>query len=349
MPSLPEQVHMTRPRATVIGAWLEGWRRALGAPAVALAVWAITTVVALPLAVTLHRDIRSHLGASTVAEQAVAGWDADWTGEFAAQATGVATTFTREILGAAGLVSTLGDLLDGNGPSLSLLGAVALYLGISIFLSGGIVDRLARARPLGAAAFLALCGGYFFRLLRLSMAAGAVYWLLFRTVHPFLFDVLFDRWTRDLSTEHQVLAIRAGLYVVFAALMGLVSLATDFIRVRLVVEDRRSVVSAVGAGLRFVRRRLWRCGGLYILNILGQVLVARVWLQVASGAEPVDWLLLLLTQVYLVARIWARVAFFGSEVVFFQGELAHATYAAAPVPRWPDSASVEAVRSLQQR
>ena len=348
MPSSPDPLQVARPRATVIGAWLEGWRRAIGAPAVALGVWFVTTIVAMPLAMTLHQDIRSHLGASTMAEQALAGWDADWTGEFAAQASGVAATFTREILGAAGLVSTLGSVFGQNGTPVSLVGAVAVYLAISIFLSGGIIDRLARARPLGAAAFLALCGGYFFRLVRLSVVAGLVYWFLLRTVHPFLFDVLFDRWTRDLSTEHQAVAIRAGLYVVLAMLVGLVSLTTDFIRVRMVVEDRRSVVSAIGAGLRFVRRRFWRCGGLYLLNILGQVLIARVWLQVAVGAESADWLALLLTQVYLVARIWARIAFFGSEVVFYQGELAHASYTAAPVPRWPDSASVEAVRGLQR-
>jgi hypothetical protein len=35
-----------------------------------------------------------------------------------------------------------------------------------------------------------------------------------------------------------------------------------------------------------------------------------------------------------------------SEVVFFQGELAHAQYAALPEVVWPDSPSVEGLRRL---
>ena len=39
----------------------------------------------------------------------------------------------------------------------------------------------------------------------------------------------------------------------------------------------------------------------------------------------------LMTQVYLLVRVWAKLAWIAGEVVFFQGELAHATYTAAPL------------------
>jgi hypothetical protein len=351
MPSSSDHVSTpARPRATVLGAYIEGWRRTLRAPGVTFGVWVLTVVVSAPLAFLLHDAIASHLGSSTMSEQVIDGWNQDWAGEFASEADGVASTFTHEILGATGMVATLSRLFDGQPPPAPLLGAVALFVVGSIFLSGGIVDRLARARPVGFAAFLGLCGGYFFRLLRLAICAGLAYWLLFRTVHPWLFGAggLFDRLTRDLANEPQGLAIRAGLYTIFALLLGLVSLVTDFTRVRLVVEDRRSVIAAIAAAIRFIRRRFWRCSGLYALNIAGQVVLARVWLQVAAGADGSDAAALLVAQAYLVARIWARMAFLGSETVFHQGELAHATYTAAPVPRWPDSASVEAIGNLRR-
>lgn len=339
-----------RPRATVIGAYLEGWRRALRAPGVALMAWAITVVITLPLGVVLHDDIASQLGSSVSAEQAIQGWDQDWAGEFAAEARGVSETFTYEILGSTGTVATLSRLLDGEPLPPALAGVVAIYLTIWIFLSGGIVDRLARARPVGPATFLALCGGYFFRLLRLAIGAALVYGLLFVTVHPWLFgpDGLFDLWTRDLTDERHGLAIRGGLYAVFVLLLGLVSLITDFTRVRLVVEDRYSVLAALAAATRFVRRRFWRCCGLYALNIAGQVVLARLWLQLAVGADGPDLLALVVAQVCLVARIWARMAFLGSEAVFYQGELAHARYTAAPEPVWPDSPAAEAIRNLRR-
>jgi hypothetical protein len=336
----------TRPRATVVGAFVEGWRRALRAPAVVVAVWAITTLVTMPLAATLHQDITTQLGASTAAERALQGWDPDWTGEFAVSG-GVAGTLTREILGATGTLATLSRLLSAEALPAPLLGAVAVYLLVWVFLSGAIIDRLARARPLGAAAFFALGGGYFFRLLRLALLAGALYWFLFAVVHPWLFETVLDRATRDLTSEPRGLAIIGGLYAVFVLLLGLVNLVVDFTRVRLVVEDRRSVLAALSAGLRFLRRRFWRAAGLYALNIVGLLILARLWLQLAVGADGTDGLALLVSQVYLVARIWGRMAFLGSEAVFYQGELAHAQYTAAPMPRWPDSASVEAIRNLR--
>jgi len=254
------------------------------APGLALTVWGVTTLVTLPLAAMLHDDITTHLGSSTAAERALQGWDPDWPGEFAAGATGVATTFTREILGATVTVATLSRVLGGEGLPAPVASAVAIYLIASVFLSGGIIDRLARARPLGALTFFALSAAYFFRLLRLAVLAGAVYWFLFRTVHPLLFEVLFDRLTRDLASESQAMGLLAGLYIVFVVILGLVSLVFDFTRVRLVVEDRRSVLAALGAGLRFVRRRLWRSIGLYTLNILVLVIMARLWFQLAIGA-----------------------------------------------------------------
>lgn len=346
MPSSPD-VAPVRSRATVVGAWLEGWRRAIRAPGVALAAWALTVLVTLPLAALLREDVAAHLGSSAMAEDALHGWSQDWSGEFASEARDIAATLTREVLGATVTVATLSRIAEGVSLPPWLAGTVVVYLIIWIFLSGGIVDRLARARPLGAAMFLSLCGRYFGRLLRLALGAALAYWLLFGFVHPLLFGSVFDAWTRDATNEPRSLALLAALYAVFFVLLGIVSLVIDFTRVRLVVEDRRSTLAALAAGLRFVRRRFWRTVGLYALNIAGQVVIARVWFQIAVGADGPDVVALLVAQLYLVARIWSRMAFLGSEAVFYQGELAHATYTAAPLPRWPDSATAEGIRNLR--
>jgi hypothetical protein len=48
-----------------------------------------------------------------------------------------------------------------------------------------------------------------------------------------------------------------------------------------------------------------------------------------------------------LARLWAKLAFMASEIAFFQGELAHAGYVAAPLPVWPDSPAVEALGRIR--
>ncbi len=318
------------------------------APALAAGVVLATFLIALPLSLALGGMLREHLGASMAADRAVAGWDETWASEFAMQAQGLGRTFSHEILGFGGTMAIASGFVDAQPLNSTLAGAVAAYIVLWIFLSGGILDRLARGRRIGIAAFFAACGGYFPRFLRLAAMTGAAYYLLLGWVHPYLFGPLWDRWTRDLTSERHAIVVRTVLYLVFlAALMG-VNLIADFAKVRTVVEDRRSMIGALGASVRFARRRPLRVLGLYLLNVLGLLVIVRFWLQLAPSATTPDWLALLIAQVYLLARIWARLAFVASEATFFQGELAHAGYTAAAVPEWPDSPAAEAIDNLSR-
>jgi hypothetical protein len=346
MPSSPDGSHAARPRATARGAFVDGWRRALRAPWLAAGVLVATLVVAAPLAAVLDTMIRHQLGSSLVADRVVSGWDAGWATEFHAQAQGVGQTFTDEILGFGGTLATLSDLVDKVTPNPAIAGAIGAYLLLWMFLSGGVLDRLARARPIRARAFFAACGGYLVRFVRLGVVVGAAYWALFRWLHPYLFGTLYDRWTRDMTVEGHAVVLRAILYAVFLAALAGVSVVSDFAKVRLVVEDRRSVLAALAAAVRFIRRRFWRVAGLYLLNTAAFVLILAVWFAAAPSASAPLGVALLVAQVYLLARIVAKLAFAASEIAFFQGELAHAGYTASPRPVWPDSPAEEAIRRL---
>ena len=332
-----------------MGAFLEGWRRVLGAPALVASIVAATFLAALPLAMTVSRAIEQHLGASVEAERALEGWHAGWAAEFGASAQGLARTFTHEILGFGGTLATLSGLLDRVPLSPPLAAAVAAYLALWVFLTGGIIDRLARGRPIGGAAFFAACGGHFWRMLRAAALAGGAYYAAFAWLHPGLFIGLLNRLTRETTEERDVVAVRVVLYVVFLLVLLAIGLVSDFARVRLVIEDRRSALGAFAASLRFIRRRAVRTVALYAVNLAALAIILRLWLQVAPGAGAATWVVLLTGQLYLLARIWARLAFMASEAVFFQGELAHAQYTAAPDPVWPDSPAAEALDNLRRQ
>ena len=48
-------------------------------------------------------------------------------------------------------------------------------------------------------------------------------------------------------------------------------------------------------------------------------------------------------QAYVLARLWVKLLFYGSEVAFFQASLAHAGYTASPSRAWPDSPAADAI------
>jgi hypothetical protein len=107
------------------------------------------------------------------------------------------------------------------------------------------------------------------------------------------------------------------------------------------------MLGALTAAARFARRRGWRVVVLALLNGLALLIVLR--LQFQMGLSPsVAWISVGLEAALLLLAVSTRLAFMASEVVFFQGELAHAGYTAAPLPVWPDSPAVEAMENLRR-
>lgn len=333
-----------RPSTPALGAFLEGWRRAALAPYLVLGILALTIVVSLPLAAALHRALRSDLGSSAFADELVGEWNDNWASTISTGSAGVVETFTHEILGFGGTLAMLDRAVNGRALEAPLGIAVAIYLACWIFLTGGVIDRLARGRPRGPRHFFSTSLRFFWRAARLGLFTGAAYWMLARWVHPLIFGVLVPFVSDEASPEPRLIVWRAIGYVAFLAVMAALTLVADFARVRLVVEDRRSVIGALVASARFIRRRPWRTSWLFLLNVLALAVVARLWLQIAPGAGAPTWTAVVAGQAYLVARIVGRLGFIGSEVVFLQGELAHATYIAAPASPWPRSVSVDALR-----
>src|SRR5262245_8695128 len=188
----------------------EGWKRVRSAPALLLGVYLVTIVVALPLAVTMRGLLQTHLGQSLAAEGAAEGVNYDWWQEFSSQATGIGRTFTPTIIGFAATLNTVSSVLDGQRAIAPIAGALKLYLLAWTFLTGGIIDRYARQRPLASFGFFAACGGHFFRLLRLAAVAGAFYWWLFAYVHQWLFREWFIDWTGTFSGERAVFVWRVA-------------------------------------------------------------------------------------------------------------------------------------------
>jgi hypothetical protein len=242
------------------------------------------------------------------------------------------------------LLVNVGDLLKAQPLDGSVASAVAAHVVVWAFLVGGLLDRLARQRPVGGVEFLATCGLYFFRFCRLAVLAGVVYVVLFTVVRTWLFDDLYVLATRNVTSEMIALALRVGLYTLFGLVLLAVNLVFDYAKIRAVVEDRRSMVGAVLAALRFVRRRPVDVVSLYLLNGLVYVLVLAAYAGGTAGVGSGQslWLAVLVGQAYLVTRLVAALVFYASQTAYFQSELAHPTYVAAAQPRWPRPASAKA-------
>jgi len=172
-----------RSTSEATGAFVTGWRRVLSAPRLVAGVWLATVLAALPAALAVKSAIAADLGASLVASRVAAGVDAGWWQEFQARAQAEAATLSSSVIGAAAPVANWSQFVDAPGVPPALCVAVAVGVGVWVFLSGGLIDRLARGRPIGTRAFFGACGGFFFRFLRLTVIVGAAYWLIASPFH----------------------------------------------------------------------------------------------------------------------------------------------------------------------
>ena len=232
---------------TVFDAWRDGIRRVNRAPAVLIGVWVMTVLVSLPLAAAMRGLLRDHLGASLAADSAAGGVNYDWMQEFTSQASGVGVTFGPAVLGFAAVLDNLSAFLDNTPQPIVVAFAAATYLGLWMFLAGGIIDRYARDRRTRAHGFFAASGVFFFRFLRLGVLMGLAYGLLVRYLHPWLFGTVYPRVTNDLTVERTAFLIRLGLYALFALGLAACNVLFDYAKVRAVVEDRRSMLGATAA------------------------------------------------------------------------------------------------------
>ena len=333
-------------RPGVIPCFRDGVGRVNAAPAIVLAVWALSLLLALPLGLVLRGLIQTSLGSSLAADAAATGVNYDWWNEFIQQTSGIGTTFVPSIIGFAAPLENLSGLVDNAPLAATLASLVTVWLVLWAFLAGGIFDRYARMRPTRTAAFFAACGVFFFRFLRLGAMAWLAYWLLFRFVHQWLFDSAWSAWTKNLTVEREAFWIRVGLYVVFALLLALVNIVVDYAKIRAVVEDRRSMIGAVLASLRFLARQPRAAAGLYVLNTAVFVIVLVLYGLLAPGAGAKGgwvWAAFIVMQLYVVARVWAKLVFAASQVALFQSRLAHAGFAAFRAPQDLEPPMIEAV------
>ena len=324
----------------------DGVRRVNRAPALVAATCGVTLLIALPLSIALRGMLEAHLGHSIAAEAVASRADYGWWREFEGQATGLGTTFGPSVGGFGAVLRNVSGLLDNQPLATTIVGATAAWLLIWSFLSGGIIDRLARDRSTRTSGFFAACGVHVWRLLRLALIAAVVYYVLFGLVHPWIFDDVYPALTNEVTVERTAFIIRLGAYTLFAALLAFFTTLFDYARIRLVIEERRSALGAFAAGARFVRRHLPSVSFVYLLNAaLYLALIALYGLLAPSvpGHGIALWGALFFGQAYIVMRHYLKLLFYASNCALFQSALAHTAYTGAPRRAWPESPAVESI------
>ncbi len=303
---------------SAFASWAGGWRRLRRSPVVLVVLWLATIAVTIPPALALRDEVGSHLGDSLASDTAANSVNYEWWQEFHDSASPLGRTLRTDVIGFATVMDNTSALADMTPRALPLIVAGALFVLLVWFLTPGLIHRLAIDAPRARRGLFAVSGAFAGRMLRFGLVSSMVYGALFGSVHTWLFDELFESATRTLTVERTAFFIRLALYVAFFLVVGAVNLLFDVAKVRLVVEDRHSVMAAINAGARFIGTNPALAVGVYVLNLLSLALVIAAYALVAPGAATGMWTAFAVGQAYIAGRVAVKLAFWAGAVDVLQ-------------------------------
>lgn len=204
--------------------------------------------------------------------------------------------------------------------SRSQVWTLALLAIIWIFLSGGIIDRLARDSRSSASRFFAASGTCFGPLIRLALLLLLVYAGILAWLEPWL-----ARLAQDIGEQG-----RLALFGVLAFVLFAIAIVFDYARVRLVIEDRRSAIGALAASFRLLRAHAGRA--LAIQAVLWLLLVLLITLRANPDITAPFWVQL----AFAFGELLLTLALIGAQVSLYQQHYATAGWVARRDPTWPD-------------
>jgi len=318
----------------------------------------LALVLALPLATQLERDL-AHTGASG---SMMYGFDYDWWSAWSEEQEGLPGSFGPDIFGTGFALKNLDLLLrgalpaglfpsgaeeetpgSGRGGSRAsprveplILGAGVLYLLVQIFLTGGLLGVL-RA-PGGGWTLRGLIHGsgfYFGRLVRVSLLALGLAWIVFALNVPFARWV--DEMAREAVSERTALALGLGRHGLLLFVLVLLHAVASYARVIVVREERESAALAFLSSLGFCARNTLAVLGQYGVVLLGAVALLALWVGFDARFAVIGWRSQIVAlagfELFLIGRIALRLGLMGGQL-----EL-HRARAGASAPATEDAAT----------
>lgn len=305
-------------------------------------VWFINVLFALTLALPLLTQLNGYLRTSTMDEKLLKQMDASWfeTYQFDFEKSEIAKLMDYSIFGYAPFLNHLEAQLSGtfvkaiggflydfifrweiNPGRISLLFALGFfYVCVGNFFAGGFIGMYAKDYRTSLSEFFMDSAKYFGKFFRLSLFSLLVYYLFFTFLVDWVSDAI-PQWTQNTPSE----AIPFRYYMIAGGLTWLVLsfffMILDYARIRIVIEDRTSVLSASFAGARFAFSNFLNTFGLYLLlGIIGIAFIAMYALLESQVPQTSFWLIVLvfvLQQLYMIARFWLKATWYASQTSLY--------------------------------
>ncbi len=327
---------------TTIQAFQQGLANVNRSKRLVLFVWFVNFALAVLVALPLRNQLDSYIGPTVNEEALLQKWDQNWYWSYRTdfEKSQIAQLFNYSVLGDAPFVTNLDGVLSGSAVrsiagfiisvctkfDFSNVGIATLlllvYTLLSTYFAGGFVAAYAQETAFTLKEFLAKGATYFGRFFRLFLVSLLLYYLFFTFVVSGMSQDIAS-WTSNSPSEMTPFVWYMVRNVLAAFLLALFAMWFDYAKIRLVVDDRWSALSAFGSGVKFTFRNFGTTFPLVVLlTVLGALLMMLYSFLEQLIPQTGYWTILIvffLAQVYMFFRIWIKASFYGTQTALFQG------------------------------
>ncbi len=281
----------------------------------------LALILTLPLFTTLHDDFGRH----EIRTEWVSGFAMDWWASLDMETAGLEKTVQPTLTSGWGrALDAIEPLLTGRVAPLGIwiLVMAAVYLAISAFFNGGLVAFFVdEKRDFTIQRYFSFSSYYFHHFMALATTAVLGFALLYLFVLPAWFD-LIGALTANTSSGTMRMLLHLSAFAIWFFILILIDMIFDYAKFILVDQKKDSAWASIGLAATFVARHPGQTLSLYLsLAALAVILtlgMAGLESVLPQGQFFLILLIVLIHQVFLLAKIWLRLLFYGSQFRLYQ-------------------------------
>ncbi len=304
--------------------FLKGFRNTGKAARMVVLLLVINLAFSLILAIPMYHSLQDSFGKSLVSERMADGFDYLWWEEFRDQAEGLEKTFTPSIIGKGAILNNLEGLIQlrvFDLPPIVLIFGV-LYIILHTFLAGGILHAFQKSdRQFSLKNFFKGAGAHFSRFFLLMLLSWAFFLLIGQAVKGGL-DSILDNVREAAFSEITPFYLGLAFSVVVLLLFLFIQMVFDYGRIKIVLEERRDILTAAAGAFGFVFRHLGSTLGLFYLLFTVQIIFSLFYIFIQALIPQASFMGVLLgflfQQIFIFGLIWIRCWLYSSQMELYR-------------------------------
>lgn len=200
---------------------------------------------------------------------------------------------------------------------LLLLGGF-VFLGVIIFLNGGIIGCFSERKQYDPGLFFQKAGYYFGRFFKLFL------WSLLFYILIFLLFAVLAKLVKSISGDSEPLFLLLTVvnFLILFILVFFVRMVFDYSKIAIVSKDRKKIINTNLLSWRFVLSNPGRTLGLYYLIFFMGVVFFIIFITISGFFGISSWIAIILLfiwqQIFTAVRIGIRLLFFASQNLLYQ-------------------------------